>query len=670
MKEKNSRIKEFLDSIENELSQTIEHDISLHIVYDLKHSKLIYFANKVIEYDITDRSKGAVVEAINRRSCVLVEDITTSNIYSQEVDNPLSYKIKSLLAIPFSGNRKSDNVFAILVLYTIDKNISLSSEELAKIDKFIKEKSIEFLKSCKTDHTEDIISMLLEENKKCEMRLKRDYDFFSAMVHDIRTPMNAIMGFLELLESEVENSTLREYIRAAHKSGELITSLVNDILDMSKLRAGKIEIDKYIFTPINLFEDISNLFYYSAKKKGIYLATYFSPYIPYTIESDPYRLKQIINNFLSNALKFTPEGGTVTLEFNYDEEENRLLISVADTGIGMSQDEIERIFTPYAQASKSTASKYGGTGLGMSISKQLAALLGGKIEVVSQKGEGSIFTLSLPVKPIGPVGGMLPTIDKEDLEDIEIIIVKTEKTNRENDIVIDLIQGYINDLHLKSSIMDIQEALKSSKESYSNKRVYILDSSIIDDDNIDSIKELIEATHNHIALIESNVLLGYSDFENIPLIMRPLSPEKLFNTIIDIVEAREQEHKEFDKVKHKKTLTVLVVDDNFINLKLLAEVVKKINHKPIMARDGLEAVELFKEHKPDVIFIDKQMPKMNGIEAIKEIKKLKGSENVKIFGLTGDADKQSREEFLKAGAEDVLVKPVQIKRLISIFERL
>ncbi len=661
------KLKEFLSDIELRLSKITKHDIDLPVLYNIQNSTLIYLTDKVTEKAISDDTKSLLTKAIYEHIPVIVKDIDKSKLYSKDIDNPMSYSIKGMIIIPFSGNRKSDTVFATLILYYIDQSPNLDDNIISKISDKIKDKTIEFLKNCKNDLTENIVSTLIEENKQCEMRLKRDYDFFSAMVHDIRTPMNAMLGFLELIESEVENKTLKEYIRSAHKSGELITSLVNDILDMSKLRAGKIEIDKYIFTPITLFEDISNLFYYSAKKKGIYLSTYFSPLIPYTIESDPYRLKQIINNFLSNALKFTPEGGIVSLEFNYDKDTHTLYISVSDTGIGMTEDALQKIFIPYEQASKSTASQYGGTGLGMSISKQLASLLGGKIEVDSQLGEGSTFTLSIPVNP---VSNTIDTIEQEDFEDVEIILIKTDKSNTENSIVIDLIQGYLNDIHIKSNIIDLKSALISTQDSYNEKRVYILDSSLIDESNINEVKELINITHNHVILIESNTLLGYQDFENIPLITRPLSPEKLFNTILDIIEKREEELLNIERSKAQKSLRVLVVDDNFINLKLLAEVVKKINHKPIMAKNGLEAVEMFKEHKPDVIFIDKQMPNMDGIEAIKEIKKLPESKNTKIFGLTGESDKKSRDEFISAGAKDVLIKPVQIKKILSIFNHL
>ncbi len=660
-------IESFLKGVNNKLYPITHHMLSVPVLHYANRLKLIYnqepmMGNKYI-VNYKDDDQSAVIEAIREDIPIYISDINVSKLYKRWLDNPFSYNIDSLLVIPFRGSRLSDTVFALLILYFVDDKI-IDSETLAKIEKIANDETIKFLRRSSNPENNELISSLKAEKEECEKKLKRDYDFFSAMVHDIRTPMNAILGFLELMESEIENNTLKEYIRSAYKSGELITSLINDILDMSKLKAGKIEIDKYVFTPITVFEDISNLFYYSAKKKGIYLTTYFNPNIPYTIESDPYRLKQIINNFLSNAIKFTPEGGSISLEFNYDEEEHSLYVSVSDTGIGMSEDTLKKIFSPYTQASKSIASKYGGTGLGLSISQQLATLLGGKIEVESSEGEGSTFTLILPINTMGEI---IPTVDRDELDDIKITIIDTPKSDRENSIIIDLMLGYFNDLNIKYDYIKFDKTLTQAKQSYDSNRVYILDSSIINNDNINPILDLMKITHNHLILIESSVLLSYKEFENVPLIMRPLSPEKLFDTIIHTVHSDEKPHK-IDDIKPKKTLKVLVVDDSFVNLKLLAEIVKKMNHKPIMAKDGEEAVKLFKEYKPDLIFIDKNMPNMNGIDAIKEIKKLPNSSSTKIFGLTGESDKKSKDEFISVGAIDVLVKPVQIKKLISIFE--
>ncbi len=662
-------IESFLKDVNNKLYPITHHMLSVPVLHYANRLKLIYNQEPMMgsKYTVNykEDDQSAVIEAIKEYTPIYLSDISVSKLYKRWLDNPFSYNIDSLLVIPFRGGRLSDNVFALLILYFVDDKI-IDSKTLAKIKKLANDETVKFLRRNNSPKNSDLISSLKAEKEECEKKLKRDYDFFSAMVHDIRTPMNAILGFLELMESEIENTTFKEYIRSAYKSGELINSLINDILDMSKLKAGKIEIDKYVFTPITVFEDISNLFYYSAKKKGIYLTTYFNPNIPYSIESDPYRLKQIINNFLSNAIKFTPEDGSISLEFNYDEEEHNLYVSVSDTGIGMSEDTLEKIFSPYTQASKSIASEYGGTGLGLSISQQLATLLGGRIEVESTEGEGSTFTLVLP---INTMENIIPTIDKEELNDIKITVIDTEKINRENSIIIDLMLGYLNDLKIKYDYTKFDEVLKQAKKSYDSKRVYILDSSVINRYNLNRILELMKVTHNHLILIESRVLLSYKDFENIPLIMRPLSPEKLFDTIITTIYSDEKSHK-IENIKPKKTLKVLVVDDSFVNLKLLAEIVKKMNHKPIMAKDGEEAVQLFKEHKPNLIFIDKNMPNMNGIDAIKEIKKLTYSNNTKIFGLTGESDKKSKNEFISAGADDVLIKPVQIKKLISIFKDL
>ena len=658
----------FLRELETEIAKVYHYDKSLPFVNDNDEHRLIPVKNTNIPTLVCTNEDSILNTSLQSATYMALNNVEESLLFNPKIDNCLKLDIKNILVIPCGKRFDSDTIFATLILYDLKNSKHIfSKKELDSIDEIVQKSTTLFMKKYPKIIRKNLTLECLDQKKYCETQLNKERDFFSAMVHDIRTPMNAVLGFLELLETEVEQQNQKEYIRAAYKSGELITTLINDILDMSKLQAGKIEIDRYIFSPVDLYKDISMLFYYAVKKKGINLITYFDPEIPYTIQSDPYRLKQIINNFISNAIKFTPEGGSIDLEFNYNHEEETLGISVSDTGIGMSKQVLQKIFSPYVQASKSTTKDYGGTGLGLAISQQLTALLGGKISVESKEGEGSCFTLIIPAKPIA---GMIATVDKDDFEEIKLILVKDEHAGEEHKQIISILERYAVSLDIENVVVDEEETFKHLKKKRQDT-VCIVDSSIINDNNRHNFEKLVKICDHNILFLESSTLLGETSFNDVPIVTRPLSPDKVFDLILNIIEGKDAVQTKLDLSidSSAKPLEILVVDDNYINLKLMTEVVKKMNHHPVMAKDGLEAVKIYKEKKLDIVFIDQQMPKMNGTDAIKKMRKIKKEKEVAIYGLTGSDDGKSIEAMREAGAKDVLIKPIEVKKLVAIFNQ-
>ncbi len=618
-----------------------------------------YHANKHMDIkDITSVQHAAILTAFNTRMPLIINDVTNSFLYNKHIDNPFKFKVENIALVPLYKDTCGTCMLGCLMMYQQPG----SKKIFYKKDLESIEKQVGIL-ALKSDQEEDLAtkSLVCIEEKSPEVleyKLNAAYQFFSSVVHDIRTPIGAVMGFLELMEKDVNDVTLKEYIYAAHRSSEMISALINDVLDFTKIESGKLELDKHYFSPMEEFENIAMMFYHTAKKNKIDFTIYYDVDIPYIILSDPYRIKQILNNFISNALKFTPENGTVNLSFLYDKTNDTLRIDVTDSGIGISEDAIEQIFKPFQQASKMTSGKYGGTGLGLTISKQLADMLDAELEVKSKVGEGSTFSLILPCHTIA---GTPASLNREKLELVShasIYCMKDDKT-------------------------DI-EYLKHVKQYFDKLKI---DLKIIAVDDLDMIEEngillCIEKNYessyfehcyqefaSRLVIIESSMFMESKQaFGEAVLLHRPLFPHKLFDAIAGLLKETgtiQNVNKQTDTTE-KKVLNVLIADDNIINRKLMQEVLKKYHTVPLSAADGNEAVEIFNENPIDLIFIDEQMPGMDGSEAIRLIRRTEKGKDIPIYSLTGVSEEGAVNKIKKSGATDILLKPIKNEVLQEI----
>ena len=238
---------------------------------------------------------------------------------------------------------------------------------------------------------------LAKEMAKAQKAVKVKEQFLANMSHEIRTPLNAMLGFVDIISQKETDAENQKYLEIIKKAGKQLLSIINDILDFSKIESGKLKIEHIEFNPQEEFETILTIFESQAKEKNIDLQINFSN-LRWTINSDPTRIKQIISNFISNAIKFTPEGKKVICNINYNSKTEKLYIEVIDEGIGIPKEKLKTIFKPFSQADNSTTRKYGGTGLGLTITKNLIDLLRGKIKVESEVGKGSKFIVTIPAK--------------------------------------------------------------------------------------------------------------------------------------------------------------------------------------------------------------------------------------------------------------------------------
>jgi signal transduction histidine kinase/NO-binding membrane sensor protein with MHYT domain/CheY-like chemotaxis protein len=550
-----------------------------------------------------------------------------------------------------------------------------------------------------TDRLEEARITSMDLQKKAEEASAAKGDFLANMSHEIRTPMNGVLGMVGLLLDTKLNSEQRSWANVIKKSGENLLDIINDILDFSKIEAGKLELEPIHFDLAAAVEEATNMLRLQTQKKGLELLVQFAPDIPKYFLGDPGRVRQILLNLCSNAVKFT-EKGHILININSkkeDDKHTRLYFEVQDTGIGIPKDKIDYIFAKFSQAEESTTRKFGGTGLGLAICKSLVHMMGGSISAKSTLGEGSIFyfDILLPISEKKKQEANLHIPDF-DLAGIKAIVVDDYKTNCE------ILYQY---LHGWGVICDVftsgEEAYEAATRAFNKGEAY--DIALIDqnlggmsgldftqkvqqDENLNNKLIVMVTSAGQIAPDKELKAMGLTGF-----LMKPFYPDQLKALLQVILDARKQ-NKKLDKLITSHLVThmlhdeagksvekiqydnrrILVVEDMKVNLMLISKLLSKHGLRVDAAANGLEAVDMLNKFDYDLIFMDCQMPQMDGFEATAEIRKIEGKENKKhttIVALTADAMTGDREKCLNAGMDDYLNKPVRAREIASMLEK-
>jgi two-component system, sensor histidine kinase and response regulator len=507
--------------------------------------------------------------------------------------------------------------------------------------------------------------------------------FLANMSHDIRTPMNGIIGMTELCLDTVLTGEQKEYLGMVKSSADSLLSLLNDILDFSKIEGDMIELERIDFNLRNAVEDTVKSLAYLAHNKGLELACRIHGDVPVALVGDPGRLRQVIVNLAGNALKFTEKGEVVVEVAIEDESEDEVFLhfKVKDTGIGIPLEKQEKIFKAFSQADESTTRQYGGTGLGLSISSRLSAMLGGKIWVESDPGEGATFhftaVFSLQKDPAPRRRRAF-----KDLKEISVLVIDDNATNRE------IIEETLLDWGMAPTVVKGEDALQALEDSRSSENPFSL--------------VLLDA----ISSKEGGFVMGAEISANpkwaVPIIMmtssvgmrgdgelcrklgisayltKPIKQSELFDAVLTVLNMGGDHQGEQSLVtKHSireinARLHVLVVEDNLVNQKLALKLLKKMGYEVALAGNGREAVDVFSPGKFDVILMDVQMPEMDGFEAtaaIRETEKTNGG-RVPIIAMTAHAMKGDREQCLDAGMDGYVSKPIQVQKMAEAIESL
>lgn len=497
---------------------------------------------------------------------------------------------------------------------------------------------------------------LINAKIKAEVANEAKSNFLSMMSHEIRTPLNGVMGTLELLADELQGAEQKELLSIASRSANSLLHIVNDVLDMSKVESGKLELEAADFDLADVLQEAVELYSSKALEKGLTLGFEQSGGLTFRLIGDAHRLRQMINNLLGNAIKFT-HTGTVDIHADWrelDANSIEISISVSDTGIGVSANKLDMIFEPFMQEDNSISREYGGTGLGLSIVKHLAEKMGGSIRLESTRGVGSRFILTLPFQ----LSREHRSAEVNVLQGATIVCI---------DLVDESLQEYMQ--NSKANIRSVTWAEISDERA---PLVMQSDLTICGNgsaEHVDVINQWMEAINaeQHIVVVADSAEAWEAGLDaRAVLLRRPLlanSLDSLFRSLYD-----SKDRIKTPSVAPGNTMKkILLVEDNPVNQMVARAMLEKMGYQVVVANNGEEGVAVIREQSIDLILMDLHMPVMDGYEATRQIRELKGRE-LPILAMTADAGMADKDNCLAAGMDDHLPKPIKMDVLEQVLE--
>jgi len=524
---------------------------------------------------------------------------------------------------------------------------------------------------------------LIEARRAADEANKAKGDFLANMSHEIRTPMNAVIGMTHLALQTELSPKQEDYLIKIRRSAHALLGIINDILDFSKIEAGKLQMESVDFSLEEVLDNVTTVVGVKAQDKKLEFLMDTAPEVPMALVGDPLRLGQVLINLCNNAVKFTEKGEIVvaTKVVEKDDAWIKLQFSVRDTGVGMTEEQKAKLFQAFSQADTSTTRKYGGTGLGLTISKRLVNMMKGEIWVESAPGKGSefIFTAKLDLASKAPRKQLEPL---PDLRGMRVLVVDDNASSRE------ILQSMLESMSFEVSVTASAEEGIAELEKEAQGRPYalmVMDWKMPGMDGIKASERI--KTHPGLSTKPKIILVTAYGREELMLksekvgldgfLIKPVSQSVLFDAIMEAFGKvlRKQEDVAKQKGPDDKALSrirgarLLLAEDNEINQQVAKEILEQAGFVVSIANNGKEAVRMVKEEVYDAVLMDIQMPEMSGFEATQEIRKQQGVKELPIIAMTAHAMAGDREKSLEAGMSDHVAKPIDPEELFSTLVR-
>lgn len=662
----------------NELHNYFKSEDTIELFQDINNERTTIFSTAAQgEYDITpgvwftmlsektniiSEAQNTILSAMDKRAI----DVQNGAIEFLII-TITTWIVSILLAILgyFLSNEIEKNI----------KNLERVLKDAVDEDEEIEASEINLQTSEGTAKAYDLLESIIERTKQDKVIAQEASEaksmFLANMSHEIRTPLNGIVGFTELLKDSGLKEEQSEFVEIIEKSSENLLEIINNILDLSKIESNKVEIEKIAFNPIEEFESAVEIYSVRAAEKQINLGCFIDPALDHPVKGDPTKIKEVIINLLSNAVKFTSNSGAINVRVIKEDADivgkTRIRFEVEDSGIGITSEQKSKIFEAFSQADTSITRKYGGTGLGLTISFKFIELMGGELDLHSDPGEGTTFFFSIELEEIETLNESL----RGSYANLKALILTNDSSSKVQD---ENLLKYLNYYGVKHTFFSSISELHKPEIQNSYDLIFA-DYSYSNDEEIASFGKLPQSL---IVLTKSSYMKRIESIgANIhKTIYEPLNVTKL-KLAFDSYDSTKVQQKKTQKANRKKykdgtskfNANVLIAEDNIINQKLIKRTLEDLGLTVSLANNGLEAFQKRKDGNFDLIFMDIQMPFLDGTEAVAEILEYEAEEgltHVPIIALTANALKGDRERFLDVGLDEYTTKPLVRSEIISI----